>query len=268
MATDWLMLKDEYLQTSMSLRAVAAKAGVPYAALSRRAARLGWAKAKRAGAGGAVRGHPAKAPQAALPAAALQPPEARGAADAPPAQAAGAVGTPLTRQGAEPAPEPPMLDTSAPGGEDACRARLVAIRDQLTEQLARATGELDKQVLLRRCKTRAIEYGGEDARGKPVEEVTREETELTIVDATVDSAGLQRLSATLKTLTGVVQAGDVKSLGVEMVAALMRRLDAEAAGLTETETMPDGALDLDDGLYGLADAQPDGEEDGDAFPEP
>lgn len=64
----------------------------------------------------------------------------------------------------------------------------------------------------------------------------------------------------------MVQAGDVKSLGVEMVAALMRRLDAEAAGLTETDAMPDDALDTDDGLYGFADAQP--EEDSDAFPEP
>ena len=107
-------------------------------------------------------------------------------------------------------------------------ARLMAIGDRLTEQLARATVELDKQVLRQRRKTREMVYEGADARGKPVEETVQENIELEIVDATVNCAGLQKLSATLKNLREAAQAnaGDEQSVG--MVAELMRKLDDEA----------------------------------------
>lgn len=191
MATDWLKLQTEYLQSDLSLRALARLRGVSPTALGRVAAREGWASLKRA--------------QRLLDAA---------QADAP---------------GATPQPGSEPAATDAAGyGKAERMARLIAIGDQLTDQLARATVELDKQVLRHKRKTREVVYDGPEARGKPVEETVEENYHLEIVDAPVNCAGLQKLSATLKNLRDAARATDGEAQGVGMVAELMRKLDDDA----------------------------------------
>ena len=191
MATDWLKLQTEYLQSDLSLRALARLRGVSSTALGRVAAREGWASLKRAQ-------RLLDAAQVAAPGATPQP-------------------------GAEPAA------TDAAGyGKAERMARLIAIGDQLTDQLARATVELDKQVLRHKRKTREVVYDGPEARGKPVEETVEENYHLEIVDAPVNCAGLQKLSATLKNLRDAARATDGEAQGVGMVAELMRKLDDDA----------------------------------------
>ena len=189
MATDWLKLQTEYLQSELSLRALARLRGVSPTALGRVAAREGWASLKRAQ-------RLLAAAQAATPGAPPQP-------------------------GAEPAAD-------AAYGKAERMARLIAIGDQLTDQLARATVELDKQVLRHKRKTREVVYDGPEARGKPVEETVEENYHLEIVDAPVNCAGLQKLSATLKYLRDAARATDGEAQGVGMVAELMRKLDDDA----------------------------------------
>ena len=48
MATDWLTVQTEYLQTKISLRALATRHGIGYGALQRRAAQEGWMALRRA----------------------------------------------------------------------------------------------------------------------------------------------------------------------------------------------------------------------------
>lgn len=108
-------------------------------------------------------------------------------------------------------------------------ARYRAIGDQLTDQLARAVGQLDKQVLRRTRKTRELVYDEQGARAKPVEETVEESCELEIVDATVSCEGLHKLSATLKNLSDLAKAGCADEQSVNLVAELMKKLDEEAA---------------------------------------
>ena len=131
--------------------------------------------------------------------------------------------------GAPPQPcgEPAAVDAAGYGKAERM-ARLIAIGDQLTDQLARATVELDKQVLRHKRKTREVVYDGPEARGKPVEETVEENYHLEIVDAPVNCAGLQKLSATLKNLRDAARATDGEAQGVGMVAELMRKLDDDA----------------------------------------
>ena len=191
MATDWLKLQTEYLQSDLSLRALARLRGVSPTALGRVAAREGSAALKRAQ-------RLLDAAQAATP-------------GAPP----------------QPCGEPAAVDAAGYGKAERM-ARLIAIGDQLTDQLARATVELDKQVLRHKRKTREVVYDGPEARGKPVEETVEENYHLEIVDAPVNCAGLQKLSATLKNLRDAARATDGEAQGVGMVAELMRKLDDDA----------------------------------------
>ena len=104
MATEWLKLQTEYLQSDLSLRALARLRGISPTALGRVAAREGWAALKRAQ-------RLLDAAQAATP-------------GAPP----------------QPCGEPAAVDAAGYGKAERM-ARLIAIGDQLTDQLARAIKE-------------------------------------------------------------------------------------------------------------------------------
>lgn len=114
-------------------------------------------------------------------------------------------------------------------GQDDPIARMEAIRAQLTALLARAAGELDKQVLVQKSRRKEVTYDDSQGKGKPVEETVEESLRLEVVDALVNCMGLQRLSAALKTLRDVAQANAGSAAGTDRVAELMRRLDEEAA---------------------------------------
>ena len=208
MATDWLKLKTDYLSTPVSLRALAVQNGVNPRTLQTVAAREGWAAAKRSG-NGAAQPNGAKT-------------HAKTPSQAHSARQNTAAGVPL------PAQEPSER-----------RARLLAIGDQLTDQLARAAVELDKQVLKHKRKTREMVYDDAQAKGKPVEETVEENYELEIVDATVNCAGLQKLSAALKNLCDVTAAGDSDGQSVGMVAQLMKKLDEEAGREGDADALHD-----------------------------
>ena len=222
MATDWLKLQTEYLQSGESLRALAQRHGVSARALGRVAADEGWAALRRArrlmdtglteNANGAPpdRDEPAQGGALALGG---ETPERGGAGAQRRARAARA--------------DSPPAETPAAQAER--RAKLMAISDRLTDQLARATVELDKQVLRHKRKTREVVYDGPEAKGKPVEETVEENYHLEIVDAPVNCSGLQKLSATLKNLREAARATDGDEQSVGRVAELMKKLDDEAA---------------------------------------
>lgn len=207
MATDWLKLQDEYLHTAIALKALARQHGVPYTELQEVAACESWVAMKRA--------------QRALAAKQSSPTNGANSAPKNPHQA-----TKCAPQSPELALKTTVITADQSDHTDRI-ARLRAIGDRLTDQLARATIELDKQVLKHKRKTREVVYDGLDAKGKPVEETVEENYELEIVDATVSCSGLQKLSATLKNLreATMADAGDGQSVG--MVAELMKRLDDE-----------------------------------------
>lgn len=189
MGTDWEGLLSAYLQSPGGLRRLAQEAGVGYGALQKRATAEGWAQLKRA--------RQVLVAQEPQPATAQPEP---GAADAG------------------------VTDANAPDR----RTRLQVISDQLTAQLMRATGELDKQTLKHRRKTRETSYD-DGAHGKPVLVTEEEREQLEVVSAPVDNAGLQRLSVALKNLCDVVtREGEGNGQSLQKVAALMERLDAEA----------------------------------------
>lgn len=217
MATDWLKLQTEYLRTDVSLRALAQQNGVSVAALGRVAADEGWAALRRA--------------QRLL---AVSPPETaektqHSAADQNRTRAPRSI----RREGAAAQASTHAAEEEAraalPVAQADRMAKLMAIGDRLTDQLARATVELDKQVLKHKRKTREVVYDRPEAKGKPVEETVEENYHLEVVDAPVNCAGLQMLSATFKNLRDAARAveGDGQSVG--RVAELMKKLDDEAA---------------------------------------
>ena len=214
MATDWLKLLNEYLDTPFSLRWLADKYEVSRTTLQRYAAREHWAAIKQA--------------RLTLEKTA---PMAQGniATDAIARDAAmkrsGTVESALAAS-----KRSARGDNSPAAGKGDRLAQLLAIGDQLMVQLARATGELDKQTLKRKRKTREVVYDGAESRGKPVEETVEENYELQIVDGTVDCGGLQKLSATLKNLREVALSHHADEDSTSRVQALMSRLDDDAAG--------------------------------------
>ena len=245
MGTDWHKVQTEYLETGISLKALAAKHGVGQKALGRLAASEEWAKLKRVRMaldaverqqsmhrqtstrkGGAAPRQSAESGKTAM-----QDAENANACAArarhryrtPNPQGTGSAKGSKTNQSAAMRANP-----EGALSEEERRAKLAAIRDQLMAQLARATAELDKQVLLHKRKTREIVYDGLEARSKPMEETTQEEIQMEIVDATVNCMGLQRLSATLKTLSGLAREGGGDAQSVELVARLMQKLDGDA----------------------------------------
>ena len=231
-ATDWLILKTEYLRTELSLRALAALHGVGLRQLQRVAAGEGWAAARLAK-------RTAKADEPAKPTRASPAQKAAGKGHGGGRLPAGGTlqpGAPAlqARRGAvcgKPPPTgrraPPASTAPLPPDADT-QARLRAISEQLTSQLARAAGQLDKQVLRHKRKTRELVYEGGEPRGKPVEETVQETCEIEIVDAPVSCEGLQRLASTLKNLNDILKTGGGDEQSVGMVAALMKKLDEAA----------------------------------------
>ncbi|HNW87665.1 MAG TPA: hypothetical protein PLP25_01570 [Candidatus Limiplasma sp.] len=195
MATDWLKMQDEYLRTPISLRDLAAQYGVSRNQLQKVASSEGWAAMKRAGT--------------LLKAIELEIP---------------VLDAPATAAATEGNGESSLVATHTER-----LAKLMAIGDQLTDQLARATVELDKQIVKHKRKKRELVYDGPEARSKPVEENVEEKYELEIVDTTVNCTGLQKLSATLRNLREVANAGGGETQSVDKVAQLMQKLDVEAA---------------------------------------
>ena len=188
-------MQDEYLRTPISLRDLAARYGVSRNQLQKVASSERWATMKRAGT--------------LLKATELETP----VPDAPSAAAA-----------TEESGETPPIATHTER-----LAKLMAIGDQLTDQLARATVELDNQIVKHKRKKRELVYDGPETRSKPVEENVEENYELEIVDATVNCTGLQKLSATLRNLREVANAGGGEAQSVDKVTQLMQKLDVEAA---------------------------------------
>ncbi len=123
----------------------------------------------------------------------------------------------------------PQAQAAAPPVTDADRrAQLMAIGDQLTAQLARAAGELDKRTVQHKRRTKETTYGDEQSRGKPVEETVEERVSLETVVVPVDSMGLQRLSSALKILREVTLQGNEGEQSLRKVEELMRKLDEDA----------------------------------------
>ena len=144
-------------------------------------------------------------------------------------KSAPAAGTgPATRHKSPCAKAPPDGEPTAPVDADTL-ARLRAVSEQLTDKLAIAATQLDKQVLKHKRKTRELVYDGGDPRAKPVEETVEETCEIEIVDVPISCEGLHRLSTTLKNLNDIVKTGGGDGQSVGMVAALMKKLDDEAA---------------------------------------
>lgn len=188
METDWQKLRTDYLQTPISLRRLAEQNGISPSQLQKRASREHWHQQKLAM-------HAANEPSPST-------------AD-PPRHA----------QQSLPPVAPPLCDADR-------QQQLQSICDRLTAQLARATDELNLQVLRHKRRTREMTY--DDPRGKPVEETTEEREQLEMVDALVDSLGLQRLSASLKILLEVSRLDKEEEQGVGLVVELMKKLDTEA----------------------------------------
>lgn len=224
MATDWLTVQNEYLQTKISLRALATRHGIGYGALQRRAAQEGWVALRHAG-----QSLPDPTPKPQMTRSEPTLPRTPSAERAPARkrkQPSIATETPEATR----TPPAPAAQADPPAPEQIDRmAQLKAIGDQLTAQLARATDELDRQVLKHKSKTREVVYDGMDSRGKPVEETVEEKYQLEVVRVPVSCAGLQKLSATLKNLREATRADQTRDDGVERVTELMRRLDDEAS---------------------------------------
>lgn len=87
-------------------------------------------------------------------------------------------------------------------------ANILRMSDSLSEQLDRAIGELDRQMVKNKTKVREVEYGGGDAMGKPVSETITETEEVEIVEGSIDRQGLQQLSIALKNIKDTITAVD------------------------------------------------------------
>lgn len=107
--------------------------------------------------------------------------------------------------------------------------RLLSIGDKLADCLDQAAGELDRQTAKRTVKTKEVEYGDPDAKGRPTREVVREDVEIVEVGGLpLDRMGLRQLAATLKDLRDVAQTGRTDGDELGKIAELMARLDKEA----------------------------------------
>ncbi len=228
-AIDWLMLKQEYLRTGVSLRALAAQHGVGQRSLERAAADGGWAAERRSeqaaakAAAGKEKATGERHGGTGIKRAA--PRRGRAVAKANEAEAAATPRRQRTRPQRDhlPGGEPPALV-----GADTI-VRLRAISGQLTDQLAIAATQLDKQVVV--SKRSAPKAKGEHARPCAGQggEAAGDGGGFEIVKTLVSCEKLQRLSSTLKNLNDIVKTGGGDEQSVGMVAALMKKLDDEAA---------------------------------------
>ena len=118
----------------------------------------------------------------------------------------------------------------SPGGapESMARERILSARDALLKQVERAAAELDRTAVKLTTRERAIEYGDQDAPGKPTREITTDREQVNVVRTPVDLAGLKQLAAVLKDLTDVAQGAREPGQELTAVERIMRRMDAEA----------------------------------------
>ncbi len=210
----------EYLQTPVSLAALAERYGLSAAQVQRRARQENWAKLKKAlrlmekQLDGAVE---VKQPAAGKTAGndAHLPDTGRNRQGNARALTAGETGRSVQAA--------PVAGNAAERG-----AQLTAIGDRLTALLAQATSELDKQVLLHKRRTREMTYEDPQGKGKPIEETVEERVQLEVVDAPVNSMGLKHLSDALKILREVTRADSGSGESVRLVAQLMQKLDDES----------------------------------------
>ena len=107
--------------------------------------------------------------------------------------------------------------------------RLLSIGDTLAAKLEQAAAELDKTLAKHKRKTKTVEYGDEDARGKPTKEVIVEEEILEAVDAPIDRLGMQQLSAALKNLRDVALTGKTDQVAMDKVDKLLEEITHAAA---------------------------------------
>ncbi len=210
----------EYLQTPVSLAALAARYGLPAAQVQRRARQENWAKLKKALR--LMEKQLDGVAEAKLPAAgksagndAHLPDTGKNRQGKSPADATGETGRRVQAV--------PMAKNASERG-----AQLTAIGDRLTALLAQATSELDKQVLLHKRRTREMTYEDPQGKGKPIEETVEERVQLEVVDAPVNSMGLKHLSDALKILREVTRADSGSGESVRLVAQLMQKLDDES----------------------------------------
>lgn len=108
-------------------------------------------------------------------------------------------------------------------------ARLLSIGDTLAAKLEQAAAELDKTLAKHKRKTKTVEYGDKDARGKPTKEVIVEEEILEAVDAPIDRLGMQQLSAALKNLRDVALTGKTDQAAMDKVDKLLEEITHAAA---------------------------------------
>ena len=107
--------------------------------------------------------------------------------------------------------------------------RLLSIGDTLAAKLEQAAAELDKTLAKHKRKTKTVEYGDADAKGKPTKEVIVEEEILEAVDAPIDRLGMQQLSAALKNLRDVALTGKTDQAAMDKVDKLLEEITHAAA---------------------------------------
>lgn len=84
--------------------------------------------------------------------------------------------------------------------------RLLAIGDDLADQLHRSVGELDQHRVTHRTRTKTIKYGESDDKGKPypTEEIVEDDERIETCIGPIDRAGAKQLASALKDLRDVM----------------------------------------------------------------
>jgi hypothetical protein len=98
-------------------------------------------------------------------------------------------------------------------------ARLLGLGDMLTDRLELAISQLDKQMVKEKQKTRTVEYGEPDVKGKPTLETFCERETMDVTGGMpIDCHGLNQLTGVLKNLYAVTRAengaGDAGGIAV------------------------------------------------------
>lgn len=97
--------------------------------------------------------------------------------------------------------------------------KLLAMADKLGAQIDRAIGELDRQIVKRKTRTRKIEYKDSGAPGKPTKETIVDKEDIEVAEGVIDRLGLQQISNALKNISDTIQAldGTGDSEGVQII---------------------------------------------------
>lgn len=97
--------------------------------------------------------------------------------------------------------------------------KLLAMADKLGAQIDRAIGELDRQIVKRKTRTRKVEYKDSGAPGKPTKETIVDKEDIEVAEGVIDRLGLQQISNALKNISDTIQAldGTGDSEGVQII---------------------------------------------------